>query len=526
MTSAGRGVRSGPMRRIAVLSLLGAFLALALISIALFALMALIEGAGVEVILSPAAWLARLEPDAAADMLFSVAELVAGVLAIAITVSAIVVELAATRYNHRITWLFVREPVNVAIMSLFVVTTIQCVWVATTRDAVGVGPVPNAAFAITMTLVTLCLVVLLPYFAFVFAFLSPLSIIEKIRGRAYRFVERAVRSGTPTAKSNVEEAVDELQDVARSASEQSDRGIAMACVNALRDLLIDYQAIRDRLPPSWFTVDGKVAEDPDFVSLAPGVVEKIERDRLWLEVKIMRQYLSLMAHSVPDAREVANLIAINTARIGGEQGTGNPALLALCIQCFNSYLRTSINAGDARTSYYVMNQYRMLAEVLMAQQFDEPVREIAGHLKLYGQIAHQRGQSFLLQTAAGDLTTLVEASLAHRPSLVDDLLAIVLEVDQEIRSETQEESLLGVRRAQLQLATLFALHGDEERAKRICRDLAGERISRLERLHRELEGETREQYWEFTDRGTNFGYLPPERRAQLATVLQWVRSVA
>jgi hypothetical protein len=229
-----------------------------------------------------------------------------------------------------------------------------------------------------------------------------------------------------------------------------------------------------------------------------------------------------MTHCVPQARDVANLIAINTGRIGVQEGKRNADLLELCIRCFNSYLRTSINAADNRTSYYVMNQYWLMADALMHQGLDAPVREIAGHFKFYGQFAHKRGQSFLLEVAAGDLTRLVESSLDCAPQLVDDLLAVVLELDQEIRSETQEESLLGVRKAQLQLATLFAVRGDETRARRVCRDLAGERLPRLERIRRELEAEQRPHYWEFTDRGLNFGYLAPERRAWLGKVFGWI----
>ena len=50
-------------------------------------------------------------------MLANAAEVVAAVLAIAITVVAIVVELAANRYSHRITQLFVRNPVNLSVIA-------------------------------------------------------------------------------------------------------------------------------------------------------------------------------------------------------------------------------------------------------------------------------------------------------------------------------------------------------------------------------------------------------------------------
>ena len=79
-----------------------------------------------------------------------------------------------------------------------------------------------------------------------------------------------------------------------------------------------------------------------------------------------------------------------------------------------------------------------------------------------------------------------------------------------------------VQEQQLQLATLFALRGDEDRARRICRDLAGERMLRLQRLCVALENERRPQYWELNERGVNFAYLPPERRAQLPKLMGWI----
>jgi hypothetical protein len=47
-----------------------------------------------------------------------------GVLAILITVVAIVLELSATRYTHRVTALFVRDPVNLAVMAFYVLTSV------------------------------------------------------------------------------------------------------------------------------------------------------------------------------------------------------------------------------------------------------------------------------------------------------------------------------------------------------------------------------------------------------------------
>ncbi|MEJ2131339.1 MAG: DUF2254 family protein, partial [Gammaproteobacteria bacterium] len=140
-----------------------AFVVLLMGSALLLALSSSLEGLG-SFWASPREWLLRLDPAIALDTLSNAAEVVAGVLAIAITVVAIVVELAATRYTHRITALFVREPVNIGVMSFFVLTTVQCVWIAATLGQVSASEpvIPNAGLALTLAMVTVCLLALLP----------------------------------------------------------------------------------------------------------------------------------------------------------------------------------------------------------------------------------------------------------------------------------------------------------------------------------------------------------------------------
>ena len=80
----------------------------------IFAASALLEGVGMAAFSDPIGWLSRFDHDAEASILLSASQVMAGLLADRDHGVAIVVELAATRYNHRITLLFVREPVNIA----------------------------------------------------------------------------------------------------------------------------------------------------------------------------------------------------------------------------------------------------------------------------------------------------------------------------------------------------------------------------------------------------------------------------
>jgi hypothetical protein len=513
--------------RHALLESILVFAALAVATLGLLALSSGLSGVRLAVVLDPIDWLRTLDAGAAFDALSNAAEVVAGVLGIAITVVAIVLELAANRYSHRITWLFVREPVNIAVLSFFVLTTLQCVWVAavlggSTAQTGENAVIPIAGFAITLSMVTISLLALLPYFNFVFAFLSPLNMIEKIRQATLVRITKVRITTLEHTQNAVEEAVDELQDVARSAAEQSDRSVAMATVDSMAQLLEGYDELRDSLPPEWFKIAPAIAADPDFISLTPSTLGDIERSKLWLEVKIFQQYLSLMSQCVPRARDIANLIAINTQRIAVGPGRTRPELRTLCMRCMNSYLRTTINAGDPRTTYYIMNQYRMLAETMLASGNRDEVMEIAGFLKFYGNLGYEVGMPFLLETAAHDLAALIEVDLSAEDQLVEEILTLLLNLDREIKHESHEESLLGVRRSQIQLGTLFLERKEVERATRIATDLATESAERLGGVFDLLEQAREEQYWEFTARGINFAYLAPERRAQLPHLARMV----
>lgn len=471
---------------------------------------------GATLLSDPMGWLRTLDERGGLDAVSGAAEVVAAVLGIAITVVAIVVELAATRFSHLITRLFVREPVNVVVLGLFLITTIQCVWIGISlgHDQTS-AIVPHAGFFIAFVLVTLSLLCLLPYIYFVFTFLSPISVIERICRNAVKAMEDGVRTAAGPAQRMTLAAIDELQDVTRGAIEQGDRSIAMSGINGMAAIVYDYAELRPRLPEDWYRITDAIARDPDFVALTDDALAEVEAERIWLETKIFRQLNALMSQSAGHARDVANLIGINTGQVAKDLGTENPDLLWLCIRSFNSFLRTTINARDARTAYYLMDRYREVAEHLLEQGQGERAFEIAGFFSEYGQLGHLNGMSFLLDAAAYDVVRLIEHALELESDQVDPLLEVLLDLDEEIREEKQEDSLLGVRRSQIQLATLFLMRGDQIRVDRIVEDLKGERPSRLKRLRQQLETEDRPQYWELIDRGSNFSYLPVHRRAYL-----------
>ncbi len=469
--------------------------------------------------------IAALAPAGAVTALGNTAEVMAGVLAIAITVVAIVTELAANRYTHRITQLFVRDPVNVAVMAFLVAVVLQALWVPAWLGDADMHETRAAAGAfVSLALVTVGLLVLLPYFAYVFSFLDPRNVVRHMRRQLQRSVERATGAGEKAVRhcrSLALAGIEELEDIAMNSLAHKDRTIAMDCVEALAQVLRGYLPLREQLPTVWFRIDGDLALDPDFVAAAPSVVERLEAESSWFEMKILRQFQAIYTEALHGERDVAHLIALATRRIASELSRPSAPLFGLCVRFFNSYLRAAINGSDVRTAYYVIHEYRQLGEEAMAADDDEAVREIAAHLRYYGQLAYGQRLPFLLEAVAYELSRLVELSLSEGRAGADALLDLFLSVDKESESASQEPSLHGVRRVQVQLAACLLERGDEARARRIFGDLAGERPGRLRAVRAELLAPQPQDYWEITDRGINFAWLPPERRRYVIEFFSW-----
>ncbi|MFW6067572.1 MAG: DUF2254 family protein [Myxococcota bacterium] len=495
-------------------------------ALAVFLLLFWIDAAGEQHPLAALRLFFQPNPDSAMGTLSNAAEVVAAVLAIAITVVAIVVELAANRYTHRITELFVAEPTNFVVMGFFVVTALICLWVSLTFDVSGpeaTGFVPYVGTGVAMLMLALCLLLLLPYFAFVFTFLSPVQIVERIRRHTIDEIRAGRRADGPVTARQREavRGVEQLADVGLNAMENKDKGVSMASANALCAMILDYERLRGELPDGWFRVEGELANNPDFVSMAPTVLEDVSRRRIWLEMKVLRQYQTIYNEALNRMRDMNYLIAINTRTIAEEaMKRGHPELFDLVVKFFNTFLRATVNARDVRTAYNVLNQYRLLAENVLDRDPAKAV-EIARYFKYYGLTSYGAKLPFILETVAYDLCTLNERAFDRGSPAARELLKIFLEVDKESESEVQEASLRGVRKAQIKLATHYLQHGAVDRARMVYEDMKGERPERLASIRDELLGVRSSEFWEISDRGVNFDYLPPERKQQLMTFFEW-----
>jgi hypothetical protein len=470
----------------------------------------------------------------ARNTLGGLGEVMAAVLGLALTVSSIIVQLAATRFTPHITSLFFRARTNLIILGFFVTSSVYVLWV---NFSVGEHYLPHWGVLFSMLLMTASLLLLFPYFAYVFDFLDPEKIVSRIMQDGLEAASPSARrsfANTDARQFRAVEAVEHLANIGLNALQQKDKGIASDSIDSLCEFGIRYGESKAAMRQDWHRIPAWNQQSSDFVSLSDEAIEDLRRRATWLEWKILRQYQMLFGEALGQIKDTCYLIAIDTRRLGEAAGRrGDLHALDLSIKFFNTYLRATINASDIRTAYNILHQYRQLAEFVIDHSHelsaDRDVRErlehralqIARFLRYYSAVSYQRGLSFVTEVIAHDISALCERAFMRKSRAHDEFLTVFLAVDEHAETKEQEKSLRGVRRAQIKLATSYLFHEAEPLARRIRDDMADEPHERLRSIWLELETLESREFWEVNDRGTNFDYLPPEQKNQLETYFGW-----
>ncbi|HEY2746759.1 MAG TPA: DUF2254 family protein [Polyangia bacterium] len=480
---------------------------------------------------NPITLLLNFDVDTLQNALGNMAQVVAAILGIVITVVSIVVQLAATRYTSRIADLFFRDRTNLAVLGFFVVACINAVWCSI---AVAHNFLPKVSVVFTMFLVTASLLIMVPYFAYVFDFLDPDRVVGRIQQQAVASaLDRSRLAGSlETRQARALVGVEQLSDIAINAASQKDKAIASGAVDAIKDLAVTYIAEKKAVHAEWFTVGERIRANPDFVSLAAESIDDIAQKHIWLEYKVLRQYQSIYNEALGEMPDVNHLIAINTRYVGETaMASGDDEALEIAIKFFNTYMRATLNSErwNIRTAYIVLNQYRKLAESMLERGQSARVAELAFFFKYYAQIAHSMDLGFITETAAYDLAALCERAFGLHADAHDAILKVLLEVDKEAESKAQEHTLRGVRKAQAKLASFYLVADDKEAgvryARQIFEDMKDERPERLASICEELLRVESKDFWEVIDRGTNFDYVDDARKAQLKVFFSWFPSL-
>ena len=402
----------------------------------------------------------------ARNTLSGLGEVLAAILGLAITVSSITVQLAATRFTPHVTTLFFRARTHQTILGFFIISALYVVWIN-----FFIGPqVPHWGVLISMLLMTISLIILFPYFNHVLEFLDPEKIVRLIstNGLAAANPQQHHVQMLEREQEQVVKAIEHLTNISLNAMQQKDKNIASRAVDELCKLAIIYGGNKQNMRPTWYQIPGWARQSPDFVSLPHEAIHQLEADHVWLEWKLLRQYQMLFTEGLVQIKDLCYLIAINTRRLGEAASMRNDfAVVDFAIKFFNTYLRLTINFSDIRTAYNTLHQYRQLGErILMHSQTDnlsvsaqvflqKRAIDIVRYMRYYSSLSFQREMQFITEVIAHDIGSLCSLAFQLQSACHDEMLDIFLEIDDALESTEQEKTLRGVRRAQIKLATTY-----------------------------------------------------------------------
>ena len=458
---------------------------------------------------------ALLQPNAEGlrQVVGPLAEVMAGVLGLSLTVVAIVVQLASARYPARIVDLFMTDPINVG---TFAFITASGVYVVTVPVVASAEPLPRAAAITALVLTIINFGVLLPYFGHVFSFLEPSNIITQIRERAWRAVDRVAAPGAKVgelelaeAQWNTSDALERIADNSMAAIGQSDRTLALHTVRTLEGFVCnDYLPRKPDLPQGWGRVPSEYLN-----TLAEEFLRDILENMAWLEAKVFMEYDRILRRALGEATEIVSQIASST-RVIGESALerGDFEVVAITTRFFNTYLRHSLNERDVRAAYNILYEYRRFAEVLLDGGYTDTGVKVVKHMIYYGRTSNSGGLPFVTVTVAHDVRVLCERAFVCAREHVHEMLRLFLTLDQASEDQGEEVALLGVRRAQSILGAFFLDQGVEELAEQIRFDMRDEPAVRLRRIRDEILSVDEHKFWEITDRGFNFDWVEPRLR--------------
>ena len=453
------------------------------------------------------------DQDHITDAVAGLAAMVAAVLAIVVTVVSIVVQLSAERYTG-VTAMFLRDRTNLLVMAFYVVACVCGVWVSLSLKA---DFVPRVTMVFMLLITVAGLVMMAPYFGYVFRFLEPANIIQRIQREATKTAETGAQSeGRASAEAQAAAlgAMEELSDITSNSISGKDKIIASRAVDSLKDLAIRYLDSKPKSKPAWFEIGESIRTNPDFVAMDPESLKDLVVRKTWFEWKIMRQYLGIYNEALASMRDINYLVAIDTRYIGEKAAQkGDRELVTLVFRFMNSYLRSTLNAKDVRTAYNVLNQYRLFAESLIQGGHHEDAITAAGFMKYYALVSYDMKLSFVTETVAYDVGALCQLAHEAASPAEDQMLALFLEIDRPGLEHAHEVALKGVRKAQVKLASYYQACGAKEKVDLIYADMATESRERLRAIRDELARVESKDFWEIIDRGRNFEFMPETQRA-------------
>jgi hypothetical protein len=472
----------------------------------------------------------------------SLAEVINSLFGIIITVVAIIVNLSANRYTQKIIDIFIREKINIAILSLFSITSLYGIWIINSIQSWQASDyyTPRIEILFYLFLICVSIVVIVPYFYYVFEFLRPENIISKIKKQTIDSLKKASKLKNKThkiehiekiIKPKIVENLNQLTEICKSSVKEADQSLALLALTTLNDILIFYIDYRKnyKIKYGYFPYCNEWDENIEayFLGVNKPIIDELIVQRYWFEYKILQEYESIFAYSFAIDTKIAYQTAINLTKVSAKYVYHKDFISCdLVVRYFNTLLKLSIINLEIQNTIYVFYQYYLACRNLIYfadKKYEKHQRlliiNIADFFKYYGQLGTQKGLDKVLEYAAYFLRLanehVYDQFIEKDSNLVSSLLNIFLTVDDIPRSIRSKDALLGVRQQQTILACYYLDSNSDKLAMKIQADMKNETLDRLDEIFSSINEINENRNFEIDNIGINPVFVLEKYKKQL-----------
>ena len=466
----------------------------------------------------------------------SLAEVITSLFGIIITVVAIIVNLSANRYTQKMIDIFIKEKINILMLSLFSITSLCGIWIINLIQATDIATdyIPKIQILTYLFLISISIILIVPYFYYVFQFLKPASIISIIEQQVKRSLQKAaklsilpdkINNTENSTKSIIVENVNQLTEICKSSVKKADQSLALLALTTLKNLLAFYidkkeKHLQEHIGELPFSSTWYSEIDSFFLGQNQQIIESLKGQRIWFEYKLLQELESIFIYSFQIDSKVAYQSAINLTEITAKCLSHNDLILyQYVVRFFNTLLKKCIKNSDIQNTMYVFYQYYLTCEKLVdccplenGSEQKELLIDIAVYFKHYGQMGERSGLDEILEYSAYYLRLVNEKVYKrfanHDKQFIEEVLSIFLTVDDITRRESNEKALLGVRQHQALLASYLMVHGEGDPetctlVKRIVEDMKMEKAERRSEILESICAINKYTHFEIDNLGIN-----------------------
>jgi len=381
------------------------------------------------------------------------------------------------------------------------------------NQAVSVG--------VFMVMATLSIILIARYFKFVFHFLQPSHIIDRIERSIETSLGEAATGdgdGAPL-RLGVTNSIRQLSDIALSSIAQADIVLSMQCMRSLRRAGVYYLGLKKRLSADW----SEVSQD-HLVGLSHQLWRDTVAKGTRVELEIFKQFEIALISALRKVRDINSYIARSIHEIAGQASReGEEESLALLIRGMNTFITHALGERDIRSTINVLYQYRPLGETLIERSGQLVLLgKIASHLRHYAQNSARRRIFFIVEVIAHDLRVLTENAFAASMESCEAILAVRLDLIPEAGPSENHPFRHGLRKSQRLPAGYFIRRQKLELAKRVLDAMADEEREVLATARAELLNTETRDFGEIEARGESFYFLEKEHREQVDPFFAWL----